>query len=247
MDLIPDNEIVPPYSQVQSYVPGDKVMFGNTCYVCLQYNGFDYDDIRVPGINAWEEKIDIADWTPNFQYQLWDVVKYEGNYYTLINIIQEGFIPEEGAADTMDLTLNPFESECWGLIGDYDIDVEYELSNHEYVVFQDRIFYPVLNPNCDVPQNKFNVIPSDPRNSNVKKHMLRLAIYELHKLISPNNVSSVRITDYDTSITWLRDASKMKLNPGIPRKLDEEKKPVADFAVATFMRDYDPYQNPWQI
>ena len=56
-----------------------------------------------------------------------------------------------------------------------------------------------------------------------------------------------RITDYETSIMWLRDASRMKINPQIPRKLDDEHKPVAEYAIATFMRDYDPYKNPWQI
>jgi hypothetical protein len=77
--------------------------------------------------------------------------------------------------------------------------------------------------------------------------MLRLALYELHKLISPNNVSSARIADYETSIAWLRDASRLKINPQIPRKLDDEHKPVAEFAIATFQRDYDPNKNPWQI
>ena len=74
-----------------------------------------------------------------------------------------------------------------------------------------------------------------------------MSLYELHKLVSPNNVSSVRITDYETSITWLRDAARMRINPGIPRKMGEDDKPIADFAIATFQRDYDPNKNPWQL
>ena len=39
----------------------------------------------------------------------------------------------------------------------------------------------------------------------------------------------------------------MKINPQIPRKLDDEHKPVTEYAIATFQRDYDPNKNPWQI
>lgn len=46
---------------------------------------------------------------------------------------------------------------------------------------------------------------------------------------------------------WLRDASRLRINPHIPRKVDSKDRPVVDFAMATFIRDYDPYQNPWQI
>lgn len=60
-------------------------------------------------------------------------------------------------------------------------------------------------------------------------------------------MSPVRITDYETPITWLRDANRMKINPQIPSKIDTDNKPVVEYAIATFMRDYDPHQNPWQI
>lgn len=43
-------------------------------------------------------------------------------------------------------------------------------------------------------------------------------------------------------------ASRLKINPHIPRKLDEDdNKPVTEYAIATFARDYDPNKNPWQI
>lgn len=53
--------------------------------------------------------------------------------------------------------------------------------------------------------------------------MVRLAVYELTKLIAPNNVSAVRMKDYEDSMKWLNDASKLRLNPQIPRKLAEDK------------------------
>ena len=246
-DMVNESDTILQYSQTQSYLPGDIVVFCNVYYKCLRYNGKNYNDIRIPGINAWTRKEGIFDWEANVQHALWDVAKFEGNFYTLINLVQEDYTPAEGEETTMDLTLTPYESPCWGLIGEYDADYSYELTDHEYVVLDGVVFYPTMNPNSDTPEEGFNVQPGDPRNSNVKKHMLRLALYELHKLISPNNVSSARITDYETSIKWLRDASKLIINPQIPRKMDEDKKPVADFAVATFMRDYNPNQNPWQI
>lgn len=71
-----------------------------------------------------------------------------------------------------------------------------------------------------------NLSPHDPRNYNLKKHMVRLAIYEPTKLIAPNNVSTVRIRDYENSMKWLYDASKLRFNPQIPRRLAEDKKEV---------------------
>lgn len=53
--------------------------------------------------------------------------------------------------------------------------------------------------------------------------MVRLALYELTKLIAPNNVSVVRMRDYEDSMKWLNDAAKLRLNPQIPRKLDATK------------------------
>lgn len=75
--------------------------------------------------------------------------------------------------------------------------------------------------------------------------MVRLAIYELTKQIAPNNVSVVRMRDYEDSMKWLMDASKLKLNPQIPCKLAEDNKPITDWQLATFQTDYDLNKNPW--
>ena len=40
---------------------------------------------------------------------------------------------------------------------------------------------------------------------------MRLAVYELTKLIAPNNVSVVRMRDYEDSMKWLNDAAKLPL------------------------------------
>ena len=234
-EFIENEDSIPMYSQRGNYGPGDLVKFANAIFQCLEYNGVDYDNIRVPGVTGWE-RVKTEPWVVNLEYQIWDVVYYNEAYYTLLSF------------DDVDWNLNPYESDNWGLIGQYDPSInEYEFADTEYVEYEGNVYRPVINPNSDELSELYNIVQHDPRNGNLKKHMLRLAVYELHKLISPNNVSQARITDYETSILWLRDASRLKINPQIPRRLDRDMKPVTDFAVATFMRDYDPNNNPWQI
>jgi hypothetical protein len=161
-------------------------------------------------------------------------VKFDKAFYTLLSL------------ENFDNNINPFESDNWGAIADYSPEHnEYELSEHEYVVYKGKVYYPETDVNADVPEIAKNLSPYDPRNNNLKKHFVRLAAYELAKLIAPNNVSLVRIRDYEDSMKWLSDTSKLKLNPQIPRKLAEDKKPVTDWQMATFQTDYDPYKNPW--
>ena len=203
-------------------------------YECLEHNGYDYSDIRIPGISAWE-LVETTAWEPNVEYLEWDVVEWEGRFFALLSL------------EDIDLTINPMESDNWGLIGHYDPEYEYELKDTEYVEYEGRVWIPVLSPTADKLQEGYNFRYHDPRNANIKKHMIKISLYELHKLISPNNVSTARITDYETTMQWLHDANRCKINPQIPRKLDEEKKPVSEIAMATFQRDYDPRKNPWQI
>lgn len=234
-EYIDEVEKIQPYTQRGTYMPGDYVRFANRIFQCKEYNGAEYRNVRVPGIEAWV-KAETSEWIVNQIYLPWQVVSYDGSFYALLT--------DEDA----DWNTNPYESDNWGLIGDYDPELNnYELSDTEYVVYDGYVFYPVANPNSDEPVDGYNIIQHDPRHPNLKKHILRLAVYELFKLISPTNISSSRITDYETSITWLRDASRLRINPQIPRKLDDQNKPAAEFATATYMRDYDPYLNPWQV
>lgn len=231
----PKLDDAPPYTQRGTYLPGDIVSFSNRWYQCVEYNGLEYGNVQVPGVEAWEEVQTYA-WEPNNPYAEWDVVRYQNAFYALLN------------TELTDWTINPLESDNWGLVGSYDASYNnYELSPTEYVEFEGSLFHPKSNPNADMPQEGLNIIEDDPRHPNIKKHLLRLAVYELHKLVSPNNVSSTRVTDYETSIMWLRDAARFKINPQISRKIDNENKPAVGFATATFMRDYDPHKNPWHI
>lgn len=222
------------YTQLLDWKPDDVVKYGQNYYICRDYNGPSYNDIRIPGISGWNV-LEVSSWEANVELPVWAVRQYRGKYYTLISL------------DNIDLTVNPEESDNWGLIGEYTPDYQYEFSDHEYVVYGGLVYYPAMNVNADSPKFEYNIKLDDPRNPNIKKHLLRLAIYELHKLISPNNVSQARITDYETSITWLRDASRLKINPAIPRRIDETNRPETEYAISTFARSYDPYENPWHV
>lgn len=225
---------VKPYSQMLDYRPGDMALFNDRVYECAVKNGYDFNDIRVPGVEAWQEA-GTSEWEAT-DYNEWDVVHYDGGFFTLIT------------KDNFDPTVNPMDSDCWGKVADYDIALDtYELSDNEYVVYNGAVFFPVVNPNSDKPEVGVNIRHNDPRNYNIKRHMTQLALYELHKLISPNNISQVRADDYDRSIQWLRDANRLKLNPHIPRKSDNRGEPVTDWQMATFQTDYDPYKNPWHV
>lgn len=225
-------ETVPNYSQFGTYYKDNVVCYNNVLYRCLAENGFKFGSIRVPMVSGWLEA-EYSEWQPVL-YSLWDVVKFENAFYTLLSL------------ENFDNNINPFDSDCWGAIADYSPEYNgYALSEHEYVVYNGKVFYPGMDVNADMPEIGKNLSPHDPRNNNLKKHFVRLAIYELCKLIAPNNVSVVRVKDYEDSMKWLSDAARLKLNPQIPRKLAEDKKPVMDWQMATFQTDYDPYKNPW--
>ena len=232
VDVNLEAETVQNYSQFGTYRKDNIVFYNGILYICLNENGYKFANIRIPMVTGWLEA-DYSDWQP-VDYNLWDVVKHEDVFYTLLS--HEDF----------DNNINPFDSECWGAIAFYDPTYNnYELSEHEYVVLGDKVFYPGMDVNADIPEIGQNLSLHDLRNYNLKKHMVRLAIYELTKLIASNNVSVVRMRDYEDSMKWLSDAAKLKLNPQIPRKLAEDKKPITDWQLATFQSDYDPYKNPW--
>ncbi|WP_419510756.1 hypothetical protein [Alistipes sp.] len=232
IDLSPQPPVYAHYSQFGTYYTGDITDYNGVLYRCLCDNGWKFGQIRIPMVGGWQQ-VECTPWQP-MEYNLWKVVSYEGGFYTLISL--EGF----------DYNLTPLESDCWGAVADYDPEYNaYDLNGHDYVVYQDVVFVPETDVNADVPESGQHLIPGDPRNYNLKKHMVRLALYELAKLIAPNNVSVVRMRDYEDSMRWLSDAAKLRLNPQIPRKVAEDSKPVMDWQLATFQNDYDPYKNPW--
>lgn len=220
------------YSQMETYYTGQQVLYNNLVYVCRRENGYQFGEIRIPGVEGWS-RVPTPAWQPR-AYALWDVVMDNTTHYTLIN-----------TAD-FDNNIPPCASPCWGEIAEYDPEYNaYELTGHDYVIYGGEAFVPEMDVNADIPAPGVNLAPHDPRNYNLKKHMVRLALYELTKLIAPINVSVVRLRDYEDSMKWLADAAKLRINPQIPRKLAHDNQPLTDWQIATFQTEYDPYKNPW--
>lgn len=134
----------PQYSQLLDFFTGDVVLFGDSYYLCLEDNGINLNDIRIPG-----------------------------------EVIIEDADPEE-----------------------------------------------VLDG--------VNVKRDDPRNKNLKKHLMSLALFELFKSISPNNISLTIVKDYDISMQWVRDCNKLRINPMIDRKSSDSGDISTDWVMAHF-------------
>lgn len=231
-----DYEVIGNYSQLKTYVVGDYVKYGADVWKCELANGYGLSNVRIPGVSAWVEK-ETAEWEPNYGYEVNSVVSYEGEFYIL------------STAQT-DLTISPSESDCWNMIGEYaqDYDYDFSIDTNDYVVSGGKVYYAVLNPNATIPEIGVNLIREDPRNLNIITHMVRLSVYYLHQLISPNNISESRRWAYEDSMNWLALASKFKLNPQIPRKINKDDgRATTDWAIETFQRNFDPSENPWLI
>lgn len=72
-----------------------------------------------------------------------------------------------------------------------------------------------------VPSNFFT--KGDNRSRLVKKTLINLAIFELHKLINPRNIPDLRGEAKDDAMTILKDIKKGTISPDLPIFFDENK------------------------
>lgn len=228
------------YSQLRMYAKGEVVIFGTEYWQCLIPHGYEAEEIHIPGASAWQE-VGATPWEPLMEWQKDNVCSYNGNFYQ--------YMPDS-TPEVSDGMLTPEEDDVWGLIGEYSKDLEYDYSEgvYDYVVCEGSVFYPIMNPNADSFEEGVNVMLDDPRNINVVAHMSRIALYYLHQLISPTNISESRKWAYEESMLWLYNASKFKINPQLPRKREHDTGSTkVDWALATFQKSYDPNENSWLI
>lgn len=228
------------YSQLRMYAKGEVVIFGTEYWICLVPHGYEAGEIHIPGATAWQE-VEAIPWEPVLVWKKDDVCSFEGNFYQYLLEEQNG---EQSGV------LTPEEDEAWGMIGEYSSDLEYDYSEgvFDYVTCEGSVFYPIMNPNADAFEVGVNVMLDDPRNINVVAHMSRIALYYLHQLISPTNISESRKWAYEESMTWLYNASKFKINPQLPRKRENDSgNTKVDWALATYQKSYDPNENSWLI
>ena len=229
------------YSQLRMYSVGDIVVFGTEYWQCMVPHGYEAGEIHLPGDSTWIE-VNTSKWEPNLEWKANQVCSFNGKFYQYIN---EANVSE---AISSEVVITPEVDDKWGLIGDYSESFEYDYSEnaHDYVVAENTVFKPVMNPNPDKLTIGKNIIHDDPRNINVVSHMSRIALYHLHSIISPANISETRRWAYDDSIAWLYNASKFKINPQIPRKTENSSSlPKVDWVCETFQREYNPNENPW--
>lgn len=234
---IPDAERKPKYSQLHTYGVGDIVRFGTEWWVCKAPNGYDLNDIQLPGVKVWG-KVDVTEWQPNMEWQLHQVCVYQLNYYIKTEVVES----------ETDEVLTPETDDTWSLIGEYTTDYNYSVGEYDYVVKGDTVFEPLINPNADEVTEGVNIVVDDPRNPNVVTHMTNIACYNLHQMLSPTNISEAKRYAYEDSMTWLSNAARFKINPKLPRKHDcENGGDVVDFAIETYQREFDPNNDMWLI
>lgn len=237
------------YSQLRTYSKGEVVRFGTEYWQCVTPHGFESAEIHMPGVNVWRE-VETIPWEPNLEWERNKVCSFNERFYQYLGEPEAGESDVSGDTVNDELVLTPEEDDRWGLIGDYSDELEYNYSEdaHDYVVAEGLVFYPVMNPNPDEPVESVNITRDDPRNANIVAHMSRIALYHLHSIISPTNISETRRWAYEDSMTWLYNASKFKINPQLPRKREKDScLPKVDWACATFQRDYNPDENAWLI
>lgn len=251
------------YSQLRMYSKGEVVRFGTEYWQCVTPHGFEAGEVHIPGASAWKE-VKTTPWEPNMEWKVNQVCSFNENFYQYlekplapdesedVSTISEPTeeIPDGSDVQDPEEVLTPEEDDRWGLIGEYSEELTYDYSEdaHDYVVCEEAVFVPVMNPNADELVDGVNITRDDPRNANVVAHMARIALYHLHSIISPTNISETRRWAYEDSIAWLYNASKFKINPQLPRKREHDScQPKVDWACSTFQRDYDPYENAWLI
>lgn len=230
-----DLDAVAPYKQLRTYNAGDVVRHNDRYFYCETPHGYDYNVFSIPGTKYWEE-VPAEDWAPNVQYDVHSVVSYKGEFYTVLEALA-------------DLTKDPHESDSYGNIGDYTPDYAFDATPgaYDYAVRAGKVFLPLMAPNADTLEQGTNICPDDPRNPNLVNYMASISLYYLHALISPTNISQTRADMYDQAMSWIVSASKMKLDPHLPRRMscDGPKNPiaVADLDVEKSLRSQ--LDNPW--
>lgn len=244
------NREVLPYLQQKTYKPGDVVEYLGITWQCLIANGWDFKNIQIPGIDYWE-KIVVDGWEANIHYHVGDVVAYDGQFYMVVaDDESEREYYEDGTPtipENIDWSEDPEISPAYGLIGDYAEDYNYNLDGNDYVVYENEVWRPTMNPNADEPVENENIVQDDPRNYNLVNYMTAIALYYLNALIAPTNVPLTRETMFNEAMDWVEAASRLRLDPHIPRKIDKDKKcPKDDWALASFETNQETQVNsPW--
>ena len=236
-----------PYLQMQTYRPGDVVTYLGATWKCIEANGWDFQNIQIPGVQYWKT-VTASEWVANHHYSIGDVVKFEGAFYA---VLQDDNMDDEGNAveNSIDWSTDPDVSDAYGKIGNYDEGYDYTPDTRDYVVLDGKVFEPVLNPNAEELKENLNMVLDDPRNYNLVNYMAAISIYYLNALIAPTQVPQSRIDMFEEAMCWIESAAKMKLDPHIKRKIDRmTHEPKDDWAMASFeTHAATQIRSPWFV
>lgn len=224
--------VYPEYSQMETYYIGDVVRVGKSFYRCTQSNGLDMKEIRIPNIEGWKE-VNFDEWIYQ-EYNVGDVVIYNNQFYELFDLFE------------VDFSWSPdLDVKNWKVLEPYNQNKHYKIG--EKCIYTStidgkyKIVEAFLNVNKTEPIVGTNIILEDPRNRAIRKHLIRLAAYELAKRISPNNISTVRLKDYEDSMVWLNRAGKLQITPKIKRKIRGDGYKTSEWATAQLIKPTSKY------
>lgn len=213
-----------PFNIRQPYKIGSKV----------SYDGKFYDsivDTNTKGLNLYPDTTTIWESVVN---EVWSNAKdysLEPADKTLVNdnAIDYKLIDPSSAV----IGTSPADSiiggdGAWAVapVSVYDRAARYERSNgfSGFVSLNSDFYYvSELNEqfiNSVSEDSHFVFTPTkDPRNRNVIAAMLHLIVYQLCSVVVPDNIPTVRLSNYDNTMKKLDSFSKMKSDPNIPRKI----------------------------
>lgn len=199
VDVVPEEYSA--YTQTTEFFAGDRVVYKEKYYSCLEANGFEFNNIRIPGAAAMWLKLDPLTLTDPEKAVIYEFDIDSGEYVTGDKVVYNG---------------------------------EYYQATADYAARQS-------------PEMNVNIKVSDNRNKNIRKHMVRLATYELIKSVTPNNVSASILLDYEESLKWLKMVNAGKINPMVERKAGggDGNGVSVDWAISSFSNG--GVVNEWQI
>jgi hypothetical protein len=225
---IDENTVFENYDQNSAYYGGDIVLYSDTNYYeCLIANGTSVEDgsenIIQPNLTQYWEDVTHETWAVGTDYTTFSaitsLVEESGVEYALITPANAvvGTSPSNDVA-------NAWQEVA---VQSYDRANRYERTGgfDGYVVFGGAYYYCSEANETNVngyltASTSYEFVPAaDPRNRNVIQIMVHLVLFQLHSVVVPDNIPTVRIRNMEAANNKLEMFSKMKADPAIPRKV----------------------------
>ncbi|MEM6734437.1 MAG: hypothetical protein AAF620_00065 [Bacteroidota bacterium] len=212
------------------FKPTDYVRFNNEFYLSKMEINPKGRLHFFPGLTQFWNQVAFNTFDPGFDYSASNVgliVSYNDAFYELFGLlnIQAGIAPDEASANWKAVTVEAYDETVSYAAGAY---VAYEGVN--YQLPGETVMY--VNA-ATFENNKIEFKETtDPRNKNLIRCMVHIALYCIHQRIAPDHVPAFRIKNYDDTMHTLKCYSKLTKDPSISRKLASNGKLRSDWVVA---------------